>query len=347
MSRLTVTEIRTEDDRVAWDRYVRDHPMASGYHLVTWRRIVEAAFGHSPFYLVAKNEAGGVQGVLPLVFLSGRLFGRLLVSMPYFNYGGVLADCFEAQEALLASAVELARQLKAIQIELRQHTRLELEWASKQHKVSMRLELPGEFETLWKGFPSKLRSQVRRAQEEGMIVRVGREESLDDFYQVFSRNMRDLGTPVYGRNFFKLILQSFPKEARICAVYWKDRPLAAGFLYGFRNVLEIPWACSDRRHSRLAANMLLYNSALEYACREGFGVFDFGRSTPGSGSYRFKEQWGARPVQLYWYHWSANGGPPLEINPQNPKYSVAIKVWRRLPIALTKIIGPVIVRNIP
>ena len=348
---ISVTEVRTYDEGIAWDRYVLNHSMASGYQLMGWRRVVERAFGHRTFYLMARDQQEQVRGVLPLVFLSsrlfGRLFGRFLVSMPFVNYGGVLTDSFEAQRALLEAAAGLATNLGATHIELRHQSVLDLDWRSKQHKVSMRLDLPREYETLWKRFPSKLRSQIRRAEKEQLTVRIEGNEILDDFYRVFARNMRDLGTPVYGRRFFETIVEAFPKDARICVVYLGRQPVATGFLYGFQNTLEIPWASSDRRYNRLSANMLLYSSALEYACREGFQVFDFGRSSPGGGTSRFKEQWGAQPAPLYWYHWSADGHAVPDLSPKNSRYGLAIQVWKRLPIALTRIIGPSIVRNIP
>jgi FemAB-related protein (PEP-CTERM system-associated) len=211
----------------------------------------------------------------------------------------------------------------------------------------MRLELPKQFELLWKEFPSKLRSQIRRAQKENMTVRFGGTECLDDFYAVFSRCMRDLGTPVYSKQFFRAICEYFPKQSRICLVSSNDRPLAAGFLYGFRSILEIPWAASDKRFSRLAPNMLLYSSVLEHACQEGFQFFDFGRSTPNSGTYRFKEQWGAEPHQLYWHYWMASGGEIPQLNPQNPKYELAIKIWQRLPLPVANWLGPHIVKYLP
>ncbi len=344
---VSVTEVRTDDAGKAWDRYVQDHAAASGYHLLAWRCVVEKAFGHRTFYLMATDEHQEVRGVLPLVFLSSRFFGRFLVSMPFFNYGGVLADTLEAQGALLEAVIGLAKQLDATYIELRHQELLDLNWPSKQHKVSMRLDLPGTFEVLWKDFPSKLRSQIRRAQKQEMTVRIAAHEILDDFYQIFVRNMRDLGTPVYGRRFFEVILQTFPADTRICVVYLKSRPVAAGFLCGFRNKLEIPWASSDRRYNHLAPNMLLYSSVLEFACREGFRQFDFGRSSDASGTYRFKEQWGARPVPLHWYYWSSNGRAMSEVSRENSMYSVAIKIWSRLPVALTRMIGPAIVQHIP
>jgi serine/alanine adding enzyme len=344
---ISVSEVRTYDDGIAWDRYVSSHPMASGYQLMAWRRVVHKAFGHRTLYLMVRDEHGEIRGVLPLVFVSSRLFGRFLVSMPFVNYGGVLTESCDAQRALLETAATRAINLGATHIELRHERLLYLDSASKQHKVSMRLDLPRDPETLWKRFPSKLRSQIRKALKEQLTVRIEGIEILDDFYRVFARNMRDLGTPVYGRRFFEAILKEFPKDARVCAVYLGRRPVAAGILYGFKDTLEIPWASSDRRYNSLSPNMLLYNAALEYACREGFATFDFGRSTPGSGTYRFKEQWGAHPVPLYWYHWSRDGRTVPNVSPENAKYELGVKLWKKLPVTLTRLIGPSIVKKIP
>jgi FemAB-related protein (PEP-CTERM system-associated) len=177
---------------------------------------------------------------------------------------------------------------------------------------------------------------------------VGREEELDSFYSVFSRNMRDLGTPVYAKSFFRNILERFPETTHICTVYTQNGQAAAsGFLVGFKGTLEIPWASSLRSYNQCSPNMLLYWSVLKHACEKGFKVFDFGRSTRDEGTYRFKEQWGARPVQLYWYYWMRNEGALPELNPRNPKYQLAIKVWKKLPIAVTKLIGPLIEKNLP
>jgi serine/alanine adding enzyme len=334
-------------DEATWDPYVIGHARASGYHLMAWRRVIEGVFGHRTFYLAARDEQGQIRGVLPLVCLSSRIFGCFLVSLPFVNYGGVLADNAASQDVLLRRAVDLAKKLGAGHIELRHEQLPGLEWPNKQHKVSMRLDLPGEFDALWKTFPAKLRSQIRRAEKEGMTFRAGREDLLKDFYTVFSRNMRDLGTPVYGPAFFAEILRAFPTNSRIGVVYLNQEPVAAGFLYAFRHVLEIPWASSDRRYNRLAPNMLLYRSVLEYACREGFRVFDFGRSTPDGGTYRFKEQWGARPVPLRWHYWLSSGGPLPDLSPSNEKFRWAIFLWQRLPLFVSERLGPSISRSIP
>ena len=159
--------------------------------------------------------------------------------------------------------------------------------------------------------------------------------------------MRDLGTPVYAKTFFRSILRELPRQSVICLLSLRGEPVAAGFLIGFKRTLEIPWASSLRRFGKLSPNMLLYWSALKYACETGYQRFDFGRSSPDSGTYKFKAQWGAQPVQLNWGYWVPDGAALPDLSPRNPKFQLAIKVWQRLPIAVTKIIGPPIVQNLP
>lgn len=344
---VRIVESRSQDEWANWDRFVLDNPMSTGYHLATWGKVFHNAFKHECVYLMASQADGEIQGVLPLVTLSSRLFGKFLISLPFVNYGGVVARTEEAKVGLLEEAVRRAKMLEAGHIELRHEEAPNLDWPSIQRKVSMRLQLPNRYEELWKAFSSKLRSQIRRGQKEGMTVRFGAKDCLNDFYLVFARGMRDLGTPVYGRQFFESILSAFPKESRLCVVYLKESPLAAGLVYGFRQMLEIPWAASDKRYSRLAPNMLLYSSVLEYACQQGFQVFDFGRSTPDSGTYRFKEQWGARPVPLHWCYWLAEGQGLPQLHPQNPKYRFAIQAWRKLPLVVANYLGPHVVKYLP
>ena len=337
-----------ETDRDAWDRYVMGHSGANCYHLTGWKDIIEDSFGHKTCYLLSQDEGGKINGILPLVLLQSLFFGSFAVSLPFFNYGGLCADDYRIRNRLFGEAADMARGMGISHIELRHSRDLLRDLPVKTSKVSMRLVLPGTKEELTASFPSKLRSQVQRAVKEGMSARIGAAEELEDFYQVFSRNMRDLGTPVYSKRFFGNILKKFPDTARICTVYTRDsRPVASGMLVGFKDTMEIPWASSLRDFNRYGPNMLLYSSVLGFACDAGYRVFDFGRSTPGEGTYRFTEQWGAKPTQLYWHYWIRNGGPMPEISPHNPKYELAIKIWQHLPVGLTKLIGPPLVKNLP
>lgn len=338
----------TERDRKQWDDYVMNSSKASCYHLIGWKDVIENSFRHNTYYLLAEDRNNTVKGILPLVWIKSALFGSYMVSLPYFNYGGICSDNEEVRDQLIKEAIHIAEKEKVGHIELRHAQDVTNSLPSKISKVSMKLNLPATSEELWNTFPSKLRSQIRRPQKEGMYPKLGGEEELNGFYEVFSINMRDLGTPVYPKIFFRNILNKFPGKTWICTIYSKyGDPVASGFLVGFKKVLEIPWASSLRCYNHFSPNMLLYWSSLKFACESGYRVFDFGRSTPGEGTYRFKEQWGAKPIQLYWHYWLRNGGQLPELNPKNPKYQLAIKIWKKLPIVLTKFIGPRIVKNLP
>ncbi len=331
-----------------WDKFVLSNKDSSNYHQLVWKNVIEKTFGHKTYYLFVLDDNEEIRGILPLVHMKSLLFGNFLVSLPFFNYGGVLADNNEAMNALIQRAEELGKELGVEHIEFRHSFPLDsVDLKVKTHKVSMLLDLPDDPDTLWKSFKSKLRSQIRRPQKEGMEVKIGTLDQVDNFYEVFSINMRDLGTPVYPKNFFVNILNAFPNNAWIVTVFYDNLPVASGFIIGFKDVLEIPWASSIRKYNRFAPNMLLYWSILEFACKNGFKKFDFGRSSPNKGTYRFKKQWGAKPHQLYWYYWLRKGEELPSINPDNPKYKMAIDLWRKLPLSVTKILGPKIVKYIP
>jgi FemAB-related protein (PEP-CTERM system-associated) len=342
---LTVVPAGTEQ-RAAWDAFAAANPAATIYHDYRWRTLIESLFGHQTVYLLAR-DATEVRAILPLVRLKSRLFGDFMVSMPYFNYGGVASDSSGAEEAVLAEATQRAAKLGVQHIELRHRDRACLDWPSRDDKVAMTLELPSSEDELWRGFPAKLKSQIRRPGKSGAVARQGGGELVGDFYSVFARNMRDLGTPVYPRSFFEAILAAFPAEAKVFVVDYEGKPAAAGIVLAYRDTLEIPWASSLREVNSVGVNMLLYWAALRDAVARGLRRFDFGRSTRDSGTYRFKQQWGAVPTTLRWHYWLAKGSALPRLTPSNPKYRAAIGLWRRLPLPVANFVGPRIVKNLP
>jgi FemAB-related protein (PEP-CTERM system-associated) len=335
----------TPDENSAWDEFVHNHPEESFYHLSGWKAVIEKSFGHKAIYLYSTKNSK-IVGVFPLVHIKSFLFGSFLISLPYLNYGGVLADDNEIENLLLADAIKTAQHLKADFMELRHTEKKELQLLNRQHKISMFLELPNDSEVLWKNLNAKVRNQIRKGEKNNLWIEHGATEKLDDFYAVFSTNMRDLGTPVYSIKFFRNILEQF-EASKIFVVYSEEKPIASGMVMGRKERLEIPWASSLREYHHLCGNMFMYWHILKYACESGYSQFDFGRCTPEESTYRFKKQWGAQPVQLNWQYWLANGKPLPEINPDNPKYRTAIKIWQKLPVGVTKLLGPKIVKYIP
>jgi FemAB-related protein (PEP-CTERM system-associated) len=206
----------------------------------------------------------------------------------------------------------------------------------------MPLKLPGSSRELMESFKSKLRSQIKKPMKEGLDVRSGGKELVEDFYKVFLVNMRDLGSPVHSKKLILSVLDEFENRARIFLVYKGKEPVASSLVIGFGKTLNNPWASSLKEYSRLSPNMLLYWGMLEYACDNGFEVFEFGRSTPGEGTYRFKEQWGATPAALHWHTISLKGPQHTEVQTEKDRFAGAVRYWQKLPVPVTRLIGPYI-----
>lgn len=328
-----------------WDKYVSGHASGSAYHLIGFRDAITQSFGRQTHYLIAKREQR-VVGVLPLVRLKSVLFGDFMVSLPYVTNGGALADGMEERDALVKASIARSQELGCSHLELRDMEPME-GMAVRTDRVTMHLPLPDDAEELFSKIGSKLRAQVRRPRKAGAESVIGGVELLDDFYAVVSRKYRDLGVPIYSRKWFQSLLEWQPENARIAAVKLDGKIVAAGLLIGHGDVVEVPYAASLREADRLSVNMLLYWAMMEHAIENGFKVFDFGRTTPNSGTHRFKRQWGAEQVQLYWHYWMADGGEMPQLNADNGKYGMAVSVWRKLPLWVTNMVGPQIVKNLP
>ncbi len=322
-----------------------------------WLDILHAAMGHRGLCLTAGREASGTIGLhqepppcaaaLPLALVCGPVFGRFLVSLPYVNYGGVMGDP-EAAADLIDQAVTLADSYRVRYLELRHEQAVEHPalGQSLTSKVHMRLALPGSTEALWKAFSPKVRNQVRKGEKLGLTVHWGGENLLCEFYGVFCRNMRDLGTPVYPRSLFAHILRRFPDAAELCMVRGQGRVLAGGLLLHGQGVTEVPSAASLRPFNWTNANMLMYWQLLCRAVERGQSTFDFGRSTVGSPTHRFKRQWGACEHPAVWQYY-VRRGQVSDMRPEGGKYRRFIQVWRYLPVFVTRLLGPWIVRGIP
>jgi len=329
----------------AWDSYVEQHRRASVYHLSCWRDIIKRVFRRNTYYLTASSDSR-IVGVLPLVRLRSLAFGDFLISMPYLNYGGVLSDTDEVSGELISECGELAERLGVSHVELR-HARDCVPLQRRTDKVSMRLSLADDSDELWAQFGSKLRAQVKRPLREGVTCEIGSIDLVSDFYSVFSVKYRDLGVPVYPKRWFTEILNAFPEDSRVFVVRISGKPVAASLLIGFHGTVEVPWASSLKAMDRVGANMYLYWNMLKYAADHDYKTFDFGRSTADSGTYRFKKQWGATPVQLYWHYWLQGNREIPQLSLGNPKYQLAAAVWRKLPLPVANFLGPRIVKNLP
>lgn len=366
-----------DGNKTAWETYIQRKEPAHHAYSWAWKDILTQTFGHQPYYFIARETAysdgnkreiatshlvpdesnatqGSVVGVLPLFEVHSLLFGRALISVPYLNAGGILADSEDIFLALLREAEKLGSERRVKYIELR-HIQ-ECLWAStiltlRSHKVAMKLWLPPVSDQLFRTFDTRLRSQIRRPSKDG-VTTSSWPETLEDtfainaFYSIFSRNMRDLGTPVYPKLLFSLVQKHFPKCCRIMVAWHGNEPVATALTLGLGDHLEIPWASSLRSYNKLSPNMLLYWEVIKSAVGDGYKVFDFGRSSVDSGTYRFKAQWGAKPEKLHWYYSKFSQGIP-DVNAHHPKYRVMVSCWKHLPQCIANTLGPWLTRSLP
>lgn len=337
----------THSESQKWDDYVLNHSQSQQSHLYHWRQIIEKCFGHSTFYLIDETD-GTIQGLCPLVLQKSSLFGTHLISLPYLNIAGILAEKESVREKLCEAALQLADEHSADYVELR-HLNSDLKEISFfDHKVTFLLDLPKDPEILWAQLKDKVRNQIRKGEKEGLEFQcVDILTGLDSFYHLFSINMRNLGTPVLPKSFFLEVANQFKEKAQLFICTLNGKPLATGFTLIHQNKMEIPWAASDWNFLSKAPNMFLYWGILKWASQQGIDSFDFGRCSKNAGTYHFKKQWGATEVPLYWYHHSKKSSK-LE---KSPKPSLLMQwgssLWRYLPLCVTERVGPKLAKNLP
>lgn len=330
-------------DREAWDAFVSDCPEATFFHRAGWRRVVEEGLRLRAHFLLA--ERGGVlEGVLPLAQVRSRLFGHTLVSLPGCVYGGVAAVSEEARRALTDEACGLAERLRVDALEMRNIEPREREWLRKDLYVTFRKEISADPEENMKAIPRKQRAMVRKGIKAGLVAR--QVDELGVFFAIYSESVRNLGTPVFPRKYFQVLLDELGGDCELSVISHEGGDVAAVMSFYFRDQVLPYYGGSRPAARRLKGNDFMYWYLMSRAAERGARIFDYGRSKQGAGSYSFKKNWGFEPRPLsYEYHLVRASEMP-EVNPNNPKYRYFIETWKRLPLGVANVIGPLLARNL-
>jgi FemAB-related protein (PEP-CTERM system-associated) len=324
-----------------WRRVVDESPSSGLAHSPEWFTLIHRAYGHTPLYLTM-NDGNGRSGVLPAFVVRRPFFGTVVTSMPFLDSGGPCSRSADTRKMLVEHLIAEARRIGAARVELRCAERLDIPAQPAEHKVNLTLPLPADPDQLWRRFDKQVRNQVRKAERCGLTVEHGGVENLRAFYEAFVVRMRDLGSPPHAPEFLRAVLDAFGGRARIVLVRKGNLTIGALFALAFKDRLVVPWAICLKEYFSLCPNMLLYWETLRSACVEGFTRFDFGRSTRDSGTYRFKVQWGAQEEPLFWYFISPDRirSDITAVAGHGSKTEILGKAWQRLPLALTRCVGP-------
>ncbi len=336
----------SSQDWQTWDSYVSNHPHGSVFHLSSWQNLIQFSFAHLPFHLIAKNQTGDIVGLLPLFLVRSRIFGRMLISTPQAAYGGILADSEAISDGILTKAKALAQKENVQFLELRNFHALEApSLTTKDLYVTFRQELSSDSEKIFLSIPRKTRAECREGIKNGLEFRVN-EIGIDEFYTVYSRSVRDLGTPVFSKRLFANGPRVFGDNCKLFSVHWKGKLVSAVWTLFYRNEVIPYYGGTIREYNRLAVNNFMYWMLIRYGCEKGFRVYDFGRSKKGTGSFDFKKRWGQVMTDLPYQYFLFRRKSLPDTSPLNPKFSLSIRLWRNLPLPIANTLGPLIARHL-
>lgn len=328
-----------------WNAYVRKHPGTSPAHLLGWRNVVRRTYGHVPYYLMAR-EGGQVLGVLPLFFVRHPVFGRFFVTAPFLSHGGISADNEEATHSLVDAARALCREQRARYVELRNLEAAGRGLRLKEKYSTSLLPLDASPDVVWGRCEYRARKATRKALRMGLVVERG-PHLLNSFASVISHQMRDLGTPFHGRLFYQTILEEFPGQVEIFTIRHGGQLMGGGLTLTVADTIHWIYGGCLMQSRELAAMNLLTWEIISFACLQKNRWFDFGRSSPDSGTDFFKRQWGAQPTPIFYEYYLADGVEMPDMDPTNRRFRIPIAVWRRLPVPLARRVGPFLIRGIP
>lgn len=339
-------------DAAAWDAFVAEAPSATFFHRAAWRDVIEQAFRHRTHYALCERD-GQVTGVLPLVRLRSLLFGDTLVSTPFCVYGGAVAADRESHQALEAHAEALLRETGAAAVELRDREAASGAdspaarpgWAMRPDLyVTFRRPITGHAERDLAAVPRKQRAMVRKGIANGLVA--VQDEGVDRLHRLYAESVRNLGTPTFGQRYFRLLRAAFADCSDVLTVLDAGVPVASVLTFRFRDEV-LPYYGGGTAAARgRAANDFMYWEVMRRAGQDGARVFDFGRSKLGTGSFAFKKHWGFEPEPLRYRYRLRPGAALPDNNPLNPKYRLMVAGWKRLPLPLANLLGPVVVRGV-
>ena len=327
----------TDADCPRWDDFVNAHPAATFFHLADWKKVLERAFKHKTHFLFAES-GGEIVGTFSLAHVKSLLFGNALISLPFAVYGGVLAESDEIQQLLEDKACEIAEKYQVDHLEVRNLQPQRDDWAKKSLHVTFRKEIAADNDENLKNIPRKQRAVVRKGIKSSLVSEI--DDNVDRFYALYSESVRNLGTPVFSKKYFKVLKEIFGDQCEVLTITHEGQPVASVVNFYFRDQVLPYYGGGGMGARKFKANDFMYWEVMRRACDKGLKWFDFGRSKKETGSYSFKKNWGFEPEPLHYEFKLVNSGSVPDLNPLNPKYQFFIKTWKKLPLPVANIVGP-------
>lgn len=337
------------------------------WHALAMDNTEELTIGHIPalfdfftgklklpaYYFILMHE-GAAAGLLPLVRT-----GKSFISLPHFSYGGILwkkglQGIYRDEKVIeqiaghirtekLASGFYLAetdgRTAGKLKIDAEVRGLQPLFGTLSASKVVHCLELDTDKEHIFRSFSPNLRRKINKSCKNGLTVRSGGTELLDDFVHVYNRNMHRIGSPSLGKGFFGALLAAVERHARLFVVYKERIPAGGAFAMWYDGYYENTWFSTLHEFNSLYTSYMLHWEMIGHASQLQAKIYSMGRSTKGSGVDNYKSQW---PVQTRDVYFSTSTKKAFSLKDQH----WMTLVWKRLPAVVVDSLGPLVAQRI-
>lgn len=316
---------------------------------ISWGDFIQQVYGFK-YYRFEAREDDNIVGVLMLTEVHHPLFGHYLTSAPFASYGGFAYSTEKVRDTLLDSAKKLRDELHVEYVVARfdrGNTTPLPGWTQQAIYSTYLVDLKPGLEKIMAGFSSNHRNHVRKSQKKGFNIRFGFLELLDNVYEGLAKSMHELGSPYHRKEYLHAMAKSLGKQLEFSVVYDSDGKIVGSGVFILQGQLVTNLHANILRKYRSDyAGEFFYWSIIEHYCQIGMQTFDLGRSLIGSGNESFKLKWKPH-VQLlsYWYALSPGGSIP-DLNQKNPKFQLAIALWKRLPYPIVRFFGSYLIRGL-
>jgi hypothetical protein len=338
-----------------WDFFVEHHPSGWICQLSGWKRVLEKSFKHMKgHYFALWDESGeNIQAGLPVFHVRSWITGNRLVSIPFATLSDPLVSTASQFSELFSAVKELSSDLKAEPVEIRAH----LAGALIRHQglaetlshANHFLDLSAPPEQLKKTFKRLCVRNIDRAHKEGFeLGEVENQTGLKAFYRLHMAARSKIGLPVHPYRFFKQLWRVFAPDRMKIQLCRKDKQTIGGLLlFCFRGRVSCDYLATVTAHHRASPSSFLYWEAIKMACREGFRVFDFGRTPYGHQSLmEFKARWGTRTAGLPQFIYPERCAAAYELSEGSLKRRLVTSACKMAPSFAQRMIGELVYRHL-
>lgn len=339
---LVISTLAPQDPRKAdWDSFVRGQADGTFFHLAGWQNVLLQSFGHRGHYLYACRDQQ-IVGVLPLAEVKSALFGYQLVSTPFCVYGGALGEP-DVRRALEQKAIEIGEQLGVDHIELRYKHEQDNDWITRSQHATFGCTLADDDAAILAGIKKNQRALIRKGLQTEMTWHL--DKDTHEFYQIYSESLRNLGTPVFSKTLIDCLVQEFPADTEVLTIRVQGEAISSVFNFYYEGQV-LPYYGGGKPSAReLKTNDMMYYQLMCHAKRDkNCHFYDFGRSKLDSGAYSYKKHWGMQDELLHYQYKLIKAQALSNLSPNNPKYALFIKMWQKLPLSVSRFLGPLLAK---